>query len=186
MPEPKEMFVSLPTDLVRQFIADYDFDSEPEAEGLVAILRPLLADLPPFKHAFYFGCVDQAGHYLWGASGGGRPLRLRRDGMETLLGTMPGWTRKEGNKKALIPWGWMIDGKLIPQHYGEGEAALHHKDGWTALAFWDMSVDTRPRSVSCFLFDAPDLEYHQAIRAAMETFPTIWERYTFEVVPRPV
>lgn len=50
------------------------------------------------------------------------------------------------------PWGSYPDGTLVPTTtYENGLALLHHKDGWTALAFHDQSGDTRPGSHSTFL-----------------------------------
>lgn len=50
------------------------------------------------------------------------------------------------------PWGDSIDGRaMYPSNGRQGHAALHHKDGWTALCINDRSVDSRPGSHSAFL-----------------------------------
>jgi hypothetical protein len=184
MAEPTEMHVSLPTRLVREFVEqDGPLHHNAERE-LRTRLGRLLSELPAYAHALYFGCVGESGHYLWGSSGGRRPLRLRREGQDQLLGVPSSIRNEHSGKKPLVPWGLSVDGGLMPKRrpLKEGEAVLAHRDGWTALSFWDRTVDTRPGSVSVFLFNA-ELEFHQAVRAAMREFPTIWKRYPFEVVP---
>lgn len=82
---------------------------------------------------FYFGCYQRSGHFFWS----------------------PGM-RNDWHAEKAIPWEH-VDGVLCPGSTGDpnrptwemkrpqvqGEAALHRKDGWTALAFWDRSVDER-------------------------------------------
>lgn len=135
--------------------------------------------------AYYFGCTrgvwgdTQAGHGFCGPHG--RSVSGR-------------------DVEAANPWG-MLDGKLAPKdHYGEvvfgiddrrraeraaecpqGVAALHHKDGWTALSFWDRTGDSRDNSNSTFLFDAA-LSFDEAVAATREHFPALFARFTFEVV----
>lgn len=114
----------------------------------------------------YFGCIGESGHYLWSS-----PYRRTRDIDET-------------------PWGMKIDGKLCPpaDPWGrngqpQGRAALHHKDGWTALAFWDRSVDKRPGSNSVFVADEC-LSFDQIVTVAKERFPGVWKRLAFDVTPQ--
>lgn len=93
---------------------------------------------------YYFGCWEQSGHY-WRAPGGfkgGReieaqlPEPLRGNGMgggmdsKWCPGSAPGAPHKKTRAEV------------------EGEAALHHVDGWTILAWWDRSVDHRGASNS--------------------------------------
>lgn len=105
--------------------------------------------------------------------------------------------------QAVNPWG-MLDGKLAPKdHHGEvvfgvddrrraeraveypqGVAALHHKDGWTALSFWDRTGDSRGNSNSTFLFDSV-MSFEEAIDAAREHFSALFERFEFEVTLLP-
>jgi hypothetical protein len=116
---------------------------------------------------FYFGCVQTSGHFLW----------------DTSFRTLSART---------TPWGNGIDGKLCPgtvdrrlgcvptEEQEQGRAVLHHRDGWTALAFWDRSVDERGGSNSVFVargtFTADEM-----IAKAREAFPRIWARFGFEV-----
>ena len=110
--------------------------------------------------AYYFGCVGDAGHYLHDTH-----LRHVRGGRDSTL----------------LPWD-RIDGKLAPQgpRQVEGQAVLHHKDGWTALSFWDRSVDSRGGSNSNFFFN-DTLTFEVALLVAQERFPKVWERFTFDV-----
>ena len=81
----------------------------------------------PAPKVFYFGFLG-SGHHMYEP---GEELYLRN--LET-------------------PWGSYPDGTLCPEKTWEnGLALLHHKDGWTALAFWDFSGDSRPGSHSTFL-----------------------------------
>ncbi len=112
---------------------------------------------------YYFGCSREPGHFLWEDDAGFMHSKLRYD---------------------KLPWGYKIDSSLCTGHSGseEGRASLHHKDGWTAVAFWDRSVDSRPGSNSAFICDE-EIDYDEMIRRSKETFPKIWERFNFEVVP---
>lgn len=112
---------------------------------------------------FYFGCWDAIGHFLRTPSG-------------ATVST------------SKTPWGNAVDGGLCPggrdplgrvhtEAQREGMAALHHKDGWTALAFWDRSVDTRYGSNSAFLAEGT-LTLPQMMTLACESFPGIMARVT--------
>lgn len=82
---------------------------------------------------FYFGCIPEAGggHRYWKFSNGHRIGWL--DGV-------PG------------PWGDSIDSTKISPAYGrQGDAYMHYKDGWTALAIVDRTGDSRPGSRSVFI-----------------------------------
>jgi hypothetical protein len=121
------------------------------------------------EQAVYFGCARgvwghrEAGHYAYSPSGrsGGR------------YGDPIG------------PWKH-VDGTLAPmdgyrREAPQGHAVLHHKDGWTALSFWDRSGDSRGNSNSNFFFDAT-LTFEEALAAARERFPDLFARFPFEVV----
>lgn len=106
--------------------------------------------------SFYFGCWQTSGHYF----------HKRR--MRTVHGAV--------NE---VPWGYGVE-KLMPKAQIEGEAALHHKDGWTALSFADRSVDARPGSHSTFVFKDV-LDFEDALAAAREHYPEVFRRFKFEV-----
>lgn len=115
--------------------------------------------------AYFFGCWRDVGHYWWRPVGGGR-FTL---GVEKIS-----WREFEYGCPTDQPWGH-VDGKLYPRPSGQSEAALHHKDGWTALAMVDRTVDSRPGSNSVFMFHAT-LDFDQAVDAARAHFPGVVER----------
>ena len=107
----------------------------------------------------YFGCVDRPGHYLW------------------VPGPLP------------APGRWPYE-ELLPRVIGEGldtEQFLHMPDngtrgwscsvvaGWSILARWDRSVDTRPGAKALFLFKG-EKGFRELKRLAAKHFPRIWER----------
>lgn len=112
--------------------------------------------------AFYFGCVDRRGHFLFEAGGGSRNEAVRYSGNN--------------------PWGDKIDGGLCPDVLTQGHAALHHRDGYTALAFWDYSLDDRTGSNSVFIAEGTH-DFVAMKRIASQRFPKIWARFTFPVIP---
>jgi hypothetical protein len=93
----------------------------------------------------------------------------------------------------LLPWQAAdIDGNLqpgstprgnwrSPEVQPEGVALIHHKDGWTALSFWDRSGDGRSNSNTTFIAHG-DHDFDAMVAIVKEHFPAIWQRFTFEVV----
>ncbi len=118
----------------------------------------------------YFGCLGEPGHYFHAT-----------DGRVSVAGTRLG-----------LPWAY-IDGEYAPTTHAprlgrfqseapQGAAALVHRAGWTILAFWDRSGDSRPRSNSAFL--APGThDFATMVALSREAWPQVWARFTFEVVP---
>lgn len=130
-------------------------------------------------NAYYFGCYSSVhgGHGFHRP--GGKSIRATDDG------PVRSWACGIG------PWD-QVDGTLAPvvgERRGyrkiecpQGVAALHHKDGWTALAFWDRTGDHRGNSHSNFFFDEI-LDFDAAVAAARVAFPELFERFDFEIVP---
>lgn len=121
----------------------------------------------------YFGCWEprHLGHGFY--TPGGRSAR--QDGRAT-------------------PWGMAVDGGLAPRaprpnrkpsprdpECPQGAAALHHRDGWTALSFWDRTGDSRGNSSSTFLLERPDATFEEMVAMARENFPEIVGRLPFEI-----
>ena len=107
---------------------------------------------------YYFGCKEESGHFLW------KPNQIT-----TAHYQLSG-----------LPWKY-IDTALCPQTTSQqGVAKIHHKDGWTAMAFWDKSIDSRPGSNSVFFYEDL-LEYDQMIEAFEEHFPNIYNRFKFQI-----
>lgn len=80
---------------------------------------------------------------------------------------------------ASIPWK-NIDGGLCPGSRKEGIAKIHHCEGWTALAFWDYSIDQRAGSNSVFLAEGTH-NFDKMINLTKERFPNIIERFHFKI-----
>jgi len=108
---------------------------------------------------YYFGCIRQAGHYLW-ESGGGALYRCR---------VLPqDWPFGEN--------GWSLDRKFCPNNaQTQSSARLVHVDGWTVLAMWDRTVDKRWGCNANFV-ERGELSFEQMVEKAKESFPTVWER----------
>lgn len=126
---------------------------------------------------FYFGPWDQTGHYFFAENG--YSVQEER---------IPGFPFGHyGNR---IP----VDGCLQPgcrkdadghwNHRGnpevQGEAALHHISGWTALSFWDRTVDTRYACNSTY-FAEGTFSFEQMVEMAKARFSVRWNRMKFEV-----
>lgn len=81
------------------------------------------------------------------------------------------------------PWGVKLDGKLAPQvgTQTQGHALLHQKDGWTCIAFWDRSGDTRQGSNSAFLMEGTHT-FDEMLKLAYEHFPVIFRRFGFPII----
>lgn len=107
-------------------------------------------------NCFYFGCMGSRGHEVW-TPGGHRIIREE----------LPG------------PWGSIgdIDGCLCPQKNSQRqfEAKLHKKDGWTAIAFWDRTIDDRGNSNSAFFVES-DLSFEQIVEIFCRKFPMVINR----------
>lgn len=97
-------------------------------------------------------------------------------------GTHERWT---GNRtpREVVPFK-SLDGGLAPKlaSQTQGVAQLHHKDGWTALAFWDRSGDSRGNSNSVFIFEGT-WTFDQVLVLAKEHFPESFARFDFEIRP---
>lgn len=113
---------------------------------------------------YFWGCWnDSKGHYLW------RPTPTRYESL-----------RHNG----LVPWK-EVDGTLTPQHVDqrhqvEGETVLHHCDGWTALAWWDRSVDNRGGS-NAAIFARGTHDFDAMIALGKLHFPGVMVRFRYEL-----
>jgi hypothetical protein len=111
---------------------------------------------------FYFGCWHGAGHYLH--TPGGNTMSERRIPEDFPI-----------EHRAL-------DACLLPpnQPQTEGLATLCHLNGWTILAFWDRSVDTRPGCNSAFLARGT-YTFETMVGIAKDQFFEVWNRFKFDV-----
>lgn len=124
------------------------------------------ADAP---RAFYFGCWgDQAGHHY--REPGGRMSAQAWD---------------------VVPFGTTVDGWLprskrygVPLDMEQPQGVVHRmvRNGWTAIGWWDRSVDSRGNSHSTFVFEGV-LTTDDALARARDLFPEVFDRLTYDVVP---
>lgn len=125
---------------------------------------------------WWFGCAtkpDTAGHGLHAA----QPPYHGREAYEEYKS---------------FPFQWeTLDGQFAPRtktkgayekgaEFPQGEARLTYIKGWTVVAFWDRTGDSRGNSNTAFVFDA-FLGSADALRIAREKFPKLFERFTFYV-----
>ncbi len=109
-----------------------------------------------YSKCLYFGCIKEAGHYLFISNG------------TSIYGEWHKWVA-------------LRDGMLAPVFCREaGKALLHHYDGFTIIAFWDYSVDTRPGSNSMFIMPGTK-DFYGALEIANSYFPQVFKRFSFEV-----
>lgn len=120
------------------------------------------------SRVLYFGCIGTPGHFL-----------VEEDKLVHPRNKNIPWKIKEldmrlcpGVKRA--SYGYKADRQV------EGEAKLHHKDGWTAIAFWDRSVDYRRNSNSVFIVEGIHA-FEEAKEIAKSSYPSIWKRFGFDV-----
>jgi hypothetical protein len=87
---------------------------------------------------YYFGCWDQAGHYLVDPSG----RNVSQAGPFT-----------PSNLDVTFPPRMSKPGHSVSSRSVEDETivVLEHWQGWTVLAMWDRSIDTRGASNAAFI-----------------------------------
>ena len=114
------------------------------------------------KEALYFGCSNrEAGHYVFRCENG-RLTSLAYGGNDF------GWVRK-------------FDGTLAPLGpQEEGKATLSYVHGYSIIAFWDRSVDTRPGSNAMFLIPGKRT-FDEAMAYAVLKFPVVFERFDYVI-----
>ena|SRR5579863_4959433 len=118
-------------------------------------------------HMYYFGCWRIIGHHIY-LPDGSSAWRLLIDG------GLP-WSNKDLDTGLCPPGPKTTDGQI------QGNARLHHKNGWTAMAFWDRSIDNRVDSNSVFIIQQT-LDFKKMLDTSRLVFPQIWERFRFQVV----
>lgn len=118
------------------------------------------------KIALYFGCINEPGHYLFGARGSKSTLRPQSD--------YPGfpWTI------AHLDGGLLENGQEPDRETGRvrwtcgGRPTL-----WFAFYWWDRSVDGRPASNSGFYVSGFEIgEQEQAFEYACKQWPKVVSR----------
>lgn len=104
---------------------------------------------------FYFGTNGSPGHYLYNSN----------------------MTRTRSFDFKEIPWGVKIDTGLLDKTKSQvnGQGVLAHKDGWTALSFWNRIDDKRSGCNSAFIVDR-EATFDEMVHLARTFFPQIMER----------
>lgn len=138
----------------------------------------------------FYGCwtdesgKSEIGHYFFGPSGRGQlSLRRRHDG------------HFEDEPARYVPWGYKVDGGLAPLKTGDNGIVAFAQAGrrigtsdeewWSAISWWDNSVDSRSGSSSTFLLDRRATA-EEVLAEAKKAFPQIFARFKYELVmPEP-
>lgn len=126
---------------------------------------------------FYFGPWKSPGHYFFDERG----RSVRED-------EVPGFPFGHYGDKVSVdgclqPGCPLADDRLRRKRPGydvEGLALLHSVQGWTALCFWDRSVDPRGACNSNY-FAAGEFTFEQMVELAQARFAERWSRMNFPV-----
>lgn len=121
----------------------------------------------------YFGPLKESGHFFFNDQGQsemtidlkGVPWRTQEDHVDGTL--QPGVICERGYWHGTTP-------------QVEGPAVVHHKNGWTALSFWDRTIDTRPGCSSTYLAEGT-FTFEEMVEFAKTRFPERWGKMKFEV-----
>lgn len=115
---------------------------------------------------YYFGAWGGPGHHLWTPDGKTTwSVRLPWESIDGVLAEDPALA----DQRRRTPW------SLGDQP--EGVARLHHRDGWTALAWWDRSCDRRFGSNSAVIARG-EHSAAEMVELLQRHFPAVWERIT--------
>ena len=132
----------------------------------------------------FHGCHKEAGHYWWapGMRGRGDGYPFRRRKADGSLSDEP---------YDYVPWRHAVDGALAPTGpQVEGIAAYAtagcrigtpDEEWWSALSWWDRSVDKRPGSNATFVIDQK-VSPEMLLGAARAKFPEVFARMKYEIV----
>ena len=122
------------------------------------------------EDAYFFGCVDRPGHFM-------RDANLQMAERNCPSPWRPGdidCKMQPGCDASTRAYG-------TPDFQPEGLSLLHHHtDGWTALSFWDRSIDKRGGCNATFIFRGV-FDFEEMRTLASKHFPTVWQRFKFEV-----
>ncbi len=107
---------------------------------------------------YYFGCLNEIEHYLY-LSRGDRTLPDKE-----------------------TPWGFEMDAGLTPKGPREqqGHVLITHKEGWTAMSWWDRTVDTRPGCNSAVLAEG-EHDFQQMKSLLKEHWQEVHDRQPVEL-----
>ena len=90
------------------------------------------------------------------------------------------WSAKNGIDGQLQPGCFVRAGLWRSGKQEEGEALLYQRAGWTAISFWDRSVDKRGGCNSTY-FAEGTFTFEQMVQMAKTRFSERWGKMRFEV-----
>lgn len=124
---------------------------------------------------FYFGCIGGPGHNFHAA----RRTRADAYALERSVSAALG----RGGLDARLCWNSPRTerDRYERRNETEGLAFRTCNGGWTAVSFWDRSVDQRGACNSAFIVRG-EMTFAQVIRAAKQGWPKVWSRFTFPVI----
>lgn len=105
---------------------------------------------------YYFGCWNEVGHYFHDPNGR-RPR---------VVGPFDAFDRNRPIDAIYAPFGVNQD---------ESATNLAYTNGWTVLAMWDRSIDSRPGSNAAFLAEGKHTE-NEMLASAKQLYPQIVNR----------
>jgi hypothetical protein len=120
---------------------------------------------------YYFGPYDGSGHHMYAEDG---------DYARGMDDSFPWDIRGHDIDGVLQPQAGVILARGAHPEEVEGEALLHHKAGWTALCFWDRSVDVRGGCSSNY-FAQGEYTFDEMVTMANERFAQRWGKMKFTV-----
>lgn len=119
------------------------------------------------RRAFYTGCLHDIGHYFW--------LNSRKSVLyaDEIMREVPDFIRIWADK-----WdGGLLQNGKRPDVYDGKVFAVPAKGPWTALVWWDNSIDKRGASNSGFyVFGFEWEERTAALAFAQEKWPSVAQR----------
>ncbi len=125
---------------------------------------------------FYFGPLKAAGHHLFDRDDG---WMLSRNQLP--LDFPASWSLGYDIDGCLQPGCKKVSGHWTHGQEVEGLALLHHVSGWTAISFWDRSVDKRGGCNSTFIARGT-LTFDELLTLAKAQYPKRFALMTFNIV----
>lgn len=88
------------------------------------------------------------------------------------------WT----SPQTFMPWSLADLDNLLSRdsEQCEGKAIIKYKNGWSAVAFWDRSGDSRHGSSSVFISKGA-WKFEQILEDARKFYPQIFKRFAFKI-----
>ena len=109
---------------------------------------------------FFFGCMGQPGHFLHDTNGRWPNIKLPWNQIDVAL------TPKNSNVAELDR----------ERRQPQGHTKIHHKGGWTAMAWWDRSGPDTRYGCNSVLFMEGKHDFEQMKNLLKEHWPEVHER----------